>query len=1183
MSAFAPPVHAVCTVCAGPLPPGALGHCPRCLVRVSLNADAPPPAENDEPWLVLGDHELREEIARGGMGIVYRARQRRLDREVAVKVLRGSEFAGAEAQRRFRSEAAAVARLQHPGIVAIHDVGEDDGVLWFSMDLLPGKNLADQVREHPLPAREAAECVLRIAEAVQHAHDHGVLHRDLKPSNILLTADGQPRITDFGIARRIATDTADGAAELTRTGQVLGSPGYAAPEQALGGKADVRTDVYGLGALLYHLLTGRPPFQGPTLDSILLQLRESDPLPPRRLTPTVPRALETIALHSLAKEPAHRYATARDFADDLGRFLDGVPIRARAASALDHAGRWCRRRPALAALLAFVVLGTAAAFFLVEKAREREREAGRKIEAANTQLNASIAFTELRLADELFTAGDSAGALGALARVLRREPAHPVAGPRLGSALWHGGFALPRLMPFFAGSKVWDLQVLADGAALLVCTSDGPALWDAEKGERRLAFENDRPHGLNRHVLSPDGRVLAGWDVNEGGSLSLWDMPTGRLLFPPLRHASWLHSLVFSPDSARVLPIGNDPAPRWLDTHTGQPAGAAMPHPWGLYASAVSADGWLAATSLKGDVYLWDAATQQPVRKFTAFAQPVKFLRFAADGTWIFAACFDGAMRCFRTADGEPTGFEMRHAAEIESVALSADTARLVSASSDGTARVWALPRGEPVTPPLRHGDYVNFAAFSPDGRSVATCSGDNSARVWDAQTGRPLTQPLRHSEQPHAAAFSPDGATLFTAGADRIVQRWDIRPRNHTPDLLAHAGRIGTAEWSRDGRLLASNGADKRTIIRDARTLAPVLAFTHSTVPRLLGFSPDARLLLSAPWGGVRVLGLGEKIEQLGFVGNREAATRCLAFSADGRRFAIGQEDGTALIFDTSTRQPAAPPLRHSGPVTVVRFSPDGRTLLTCEEPPDNTPPAGARLWDAATGAPMGKPMLDEDDAIDAAFSPDGALIATAGNDNAVCIWDAHTTARLTGPLRHDRSVRAVVFSPDSRTLASASWDGTARLWDARTGAPRGRPMPHGDRVLDVAFSPDGHRLATASRDKTARLWDAATGLPLSEPFRHGGEVRRVRFEPSGARLLTVSDEDAAHLWDIPEFSGEVPAWLLTLSDVLAMEAAPRNSADALALVTKYRAAVAQARATPPGSDFGKLARRLFGSAGAR
>jgi WD40 repeat protein/predicted Ser/Thr protein kinase len=332
---------------------GPQGHCPRCLWRVSVATEEDfPDNEIEEPRLVLGDHEVHEEIARGGMGVVYRARHRGLDREVAVKVLRGGEWAGEEAQARFRSEAMAVARLRHPGIVAIHDVGEQDGVPWFSMDYVPGENLADAVREHPLPARAAADCVRRVAEAVQHAHEHGVLHRDLKPSNILLTSSGQPCVTDFGIARRLAAD----AAELTRTGQALGSPGYAAPEQAFGGTADPRTDVYGLGAVLYHVLTGRPPFQGPTPDSILLQLRDSDPVAPRRLNPTVPRDLETICLHCLRKDPARRYATAAEVAADLARFLAGEPIHARPLGPIGRTLRWCRRRKKVAALLAFCAL-----------------------------------------------------------------------------------------------------------------------------------------------------------------------------------------------------------------------------------------------------------------------------------------------------------------------------------------------------------------------------------------------------------------------------------------------------------------------------------------------------------------------------------------------------------------------------------------------------------------------------------------------------------------------------------------------------------------------------------------------------------------------------------------------------------------------------------------------------------
>ena len=314
--------------CGAVLPAGwASSACPKCLVQFSVEATDPArvfPHGTDE--IALGDYELLDEIARGGMGVVYRARQQRLGRIVAVKVLAAGEFASAAARERFRTEASAAARLQHPGIVAIHDVGDVDGLPWFSMELVAGGNLAALVREQPLPARQAAEYVRAIADALQHAHDHGVLHRDLKPSNILLDPETGPRITDFGIAR------CGDAGDLTRTGEVLGSPGYTAPEQALGGKADARTDVYGLGALLYHLLTARPPFQGPTLDAIVLQLREADPLTPRRLNPEVPRDLETICLRCLRKEPAQRYATAREVAEDLARFQRGEPIRARPVS-----------------------------------------------------------------------------------------------------------------------------------------------------------------------------------------------------------------------------------------------------------------------------------------------------------------------------------------------------------------------------------------------------------------------------------------------------------------------------------------------------------------------------------------------------------------------------------------------------------------------------------------------------------------------------------------------------------------------------------------------------------------------------------------------------------------------------------------------------------------------------------
>jgi len=363
------PTGSVCEVCGGPMASG--GPCPRCLFKVSFGAPAEPPPEEPAPWARLANLELHEEIGRGGMGVVYRARQAGLDRTVAVKVLLRARFAGPEERERFQREARAAARLKHPGIVGIFDIGEDDGMPWFSMEHLPGKNLEQVVRDHPLAARDAAQCIRRVAEAVHHAHDNDVLHRDLKPSNILLDQDGEPRVTDFGVARLDSHNDSN----LTRSGQVLGSPGYAAPEQAFGGKADPRTDVYGLGASLYHLLTSRPPFVGPTLDAVLVQLRDDDPLSVRKLNPTVPRDLETVCLKCLRKDPEQRYATAGQVADDLRRFLSGEPVHAKPIGPLGRAWRWGRRHPwtgALAVACGLLVATLIGGFLVAERREDRE-------------------------------------------------------------------------------------------------------------------------------------------------------------------------------------------------------------------------------------------------------------------------------------------------------------------------------------------------------------------------------------------------------------------------------------------------------------------------------------------------------------------------------------------------------------------------------------------------------------------------------------------------------------------------------------------------------------------------------------------------------------------------------------------------------------------------------------------
>jgi hypothetical protein len=352
-----------------------------CRAQAELDAVFPPADQAETqahtPLPVIPGYEIEDLLGRGGMGVVFRARHLRLNRVVALKMTLGGSYAGPRERSRFQREAEAVARLQHPNVVPIYDVGDSDGRAYFTMEYVAGGSLAQKLSGAPQPAREAAALIATLACAVHVAHGSEIVHRDLKPANVLLAADGTPKISDFGLARRL-----DGAAALTWSGTAVGTPSYMAPEQATG-KPDAvgpAADIYSLGAILYEMLTGRPPFRAESAAATVEQVLTRDPVAPSRLNPTVPRDLETVCLKCLQKDPDKRYAAAAELAADLRRFQNHEPIQARPIGRLEKALRWARRRPAAAGLLAAVAMlalmaGVGGSLLYQQRAAARQRQA----------------------------------------------------------------------------------------------------------------------------------------------------------------------------------------------------------------------------------------------------------------------------------------------------------------------------------------------------------------------------------------------------------------------------------------------------------------------------------------------------------------------------------------------------------------------------------------------------------------------------------------------------------------------------------------------------------------------------------------------------------------------------------------------------------------------------------------
>jgi WD40 repeat protein len=1028
-------------------------------LRTPAPTAAPPPKA-----LSFGDYEVLGEIDRAGMGVVYRARRVSLNKVVALKMIRDDELASPDDVQRFHREAENVAALDHPNIVPIYDFGEHEGRPFFSMKLVEGGSLAQHVRRFAGKPRDVARLMEIVARAVHYAHQRGILHRDLKPANILLeiTEDteaaekGQeapsrgknvraasefsvssvvPMVADFGLARRL-----DGVGGLPASGVIEGTIPYMAPEQTAGTKGlSTAADVYGLGAVLYELLTGRRPFQGANPLEVLSQVREKEPAAPRGIDRKVNRDLEVICLKCLHKQPAKRYGSAQGLADDLRRFTEGRPIKARRVRWPERAAKWARRRPAVAALLtATVLLALLGGAGVGWKWWEAE--------TALQKVNAELYRSRINRADGYITARQNS--------LADKE--------------------LDECPEALRGFEWYYLKRLCRRNVVVLPGED--------------VAPNGRAARVRGLQYSPDGRLLA--TASADGRVNVWDPIKGRLLWTRVGHSGPANAVCFCAQRGRLLVVsaGEDQAVRVWEADGGKKI-QELPGAGSLMAGSrdgrrIASAGFGQSVALRqavdgsDEVFRKDPGGDIPLGKTSALG-----LAMSPDGRYL-AACGGEAMVQVWDLEAHeqlplPAADDAARLKNVAwAIAFSPDGALLAAASFQPV--VWDLkapstPRSFP-----EPGD-LNCAAlaFSPDGNLLAGTYRDGLVRVWDAHSGMIVV--TRWKPEGHdLVAFSPGDECHPGGQYLALTRRQDVTIEEIDPEptprsrVLSGGGPKQDAwglAFGPDGRL-ASRADDEVTFwdvdAGASRPTARVKMNAAAPPGANLTFVGNDRLFCGRDGGPLWEWDTAEGKHADPAIPAKDV--RSCAANGEGQTLATTDGGGGVTLWDLANGSRRLDIRVGSGKIQALAFRPHGRQLASCGS-------GGAvTLWNADDGAKVRTFSGHTSMVTGVSFSPDGARMATCGADLTVRVWDPENGEKPLFTLRgHIGSVAGVAFSPvGPPRIASCGTDGLVKLWDAERGQELLTLTGHGGPVQCVAFSPDGRLLATCSRDGTVRVWDA-------------------------------------------------------------------------------------------------------------
>jgi WD40 repeat protein/serine/threonine protein kinase len=998
---------------------------------------------------VLGDFHLLREVGRGGMGIVYEAQQLSLHRRVALKVLPFAAVTDPKQLQRFQVEAQAAAQLHHTNIVPVFAVGCERGVHYYAMQFIEGETLAQVIEElrkidgqgsesHspvkdlafalasglasgsltatepgpdagprtvsaeavPLPApaprpqsssgsstrsraffENAARLGIQAAEALEHAHQQGVLHRDIKPSNLLVDARGNIWITDFGLARL------QSEASLTLTGDIMGTLRYMSPEQAMAKRVviDHRTDIYSLGATFYELMTLRPVFEGDDRQALLRQIAFTDPKPLRKWNPSLPRDLETIVLKSLSKDPSSRFNTAQELADDLRRFLEDRPIKAKRPTLGQRAAKWARRHTAIVysalVLLSLAVMGLSAGILMIGREQSRTAQIAENLRRRDYVQRINLALREIQ---------DDGNV-------------------RLAESLLDG-------CP--ADLRGWEWNYVRRQAHLFVNTYNG---------HREGILSDDDPSLGSRTIacvaISPDGKWAASgtgfpWGLasrTDRVQVRLWKVDTGAdwRIFDGL--AATVQGVAISPDGKLVAATGGHEEPRseegWLklwDTETGKEIPLRTPTVSGMVGMSVafSPDGRFLAVG-----YGWYLNNE-------SFEEDT-------DNRW-------GRLTLIEIATGEEWTPERATHSAITGLAYSPNPDRsLIAISGKAGVEVWDWKARQFMKRSPRHGGnpICDCVAFSSDGRTIALGGADNTIRLWEPDTNSDPRTLYGHKGYVLYVAFSPDGSLLASVSEDRSVRLWEVATARELAVFHGHGNHVFAVAFHPDGRRILSGGIDAEIRIWDVRKSRPVVYHGHSLFLTGVEFSRDGRLVASVsdpeliypPETTPEVFKNRKKVEMKVWDPDTGEDIRPLAVSGSEPAF---------YSFDGQSRASEHPVRRGSRIYEHPVASPDRRRIFRAAR--SYAEIGNIQVIDAASGRVLFTLVGHTAGVFGIAFSPDGRRIATACTDRTVKLWDSQTGQEVLTLRDHTGGVTCLAFSPDGNRLVSGSFDRTARIWDA-------------------------------------------------------------------------------------------------------------------------------------------------------